>query len=61
MYREILENEGDADTINAQVENPINEGALARVQDIIRNMVQNKARKELNMRSYLGLMMSMDY
>lgn len=46
VYKDMLENEDDADTINAQVEKPIEEGALARVTDAIRNMVQNKARKD---------------
>ena len=52
VYRDMLEGEGDTDTINAQVEKPINVGALARVQDSILNMVQNKARKDSDLDKY---------
>lgn len=52
VYRDMLENEGETDTVNAQVENPINVGALARVQTAIANMVQNKARKDSDIDKY---------
>ena len=46
IYRDMLEGEIDTDSNNAQIDNPLNEGAMARVHDAIRGVMQNKARKE---------------